>query len=92
MPELTPQTLIQRDDSQNPSTFFDEGIVVAQPETREFYQFNNTAAQLWTWIETPKTVDELTDLMAHYYGGTAEQYVQDVMEWLQDAHNKQLLK
>lgn len=88
----TLETIISRD----PNACFtqlceNEIIAIPDHDHGSMYHFNESAADLWLMLETPKTVLELTQLLTQKYLGDAEDYQQDVMEWIDDTHKKGLL-
>lgn len=72
-------------------TQIDHEIVVLNPEDDQFYHLNHSAVDLWLSLETPKTVLELSHVLAQKYTGEVESYQQDIVEWINDAQNKGLL-
>ena len=87
------ETLISRD----PNACFTqlcENEIIAIPghDQGSMYHLNESAAaDLWLMLDTPKTILELTQLLAQKYLGHAEEYEQDVMEWIDETHQKGLL-
>lgn len=83
--------VIQRDDYASYTQLDNEIVILAQHNHGEFYLFNETAADLWLALEAPKSVLELAQILAKKYLGTPEDYLQDVLEWLDDTRLKGLL-
>ena len=80
---------------RNPQVCFtqinSDEIVILNPADENFYHLNESAVDLWLSLETPKTPSELTHLLAEKYTGKHGDYLQDVMEWIEDNRQKGLL-
>ena len=72
-------------------TRINDEIIVLNPDDENFYHLNATAVDLWLSLETPKTISELTHLLAQKYLTAAIDYNQDIVEWVQDTAEKGLL-
>ena len=88
----TLETIISRDPNACFTQLSDnEMIAIPSHDQGSMYHLNESAADLWLMLETPKTILELTQLLAQKYLGHAEEYQQDVMEWIDETHQKGLL-
>jgi hypothetical protein len=72
-------------------TQIDHEMVVLNPEDDQFYHLNHSAVDLWLSLETPKTILELSHILAQKYAGDVESYQHDIVKWVSDAQNKGLL-
>ena len=66
-------------------------IVILNPIDENFYHLNESAVDLWLLLDTPKTYMELARHLAEKYTGQAEDYHQDVIEWIEETQKKGLL-
>ena len=87
----TLHALIER----NPDTCYtqinQDTIVILNPADENFYHLNESAIDLWLLLDKPKTVLELTTMLAEKYSGNPEEYQQDVIAWVDDTNQKGLL-
>lgn len=83
-------SLVRRDETMCYTQINDE-LVVLNPNDENLYHMNATAADLWIWLETPKSIQELAQLLAEKYQGTSVDYQRDVQEWIVDTQQKGLL-
>ncbi len=72
-------------------THIHDEIVILSPTDDNLYHFNGSAVDLWLFLETPKTVLELAQMLAEKYSGPSDAYQQDVMEWITDTLQRGLL-
>ncbi len=82
--------LVKRDEKMCYTQIKDE-IVILNPDDENLYHMNATAADLWIWLETPKSIQELTQLLAEKYQGAGVDYQRDVHEWVVGTQQKGLL-
>lgn len=66
-------------------------IIALNPDEQLFYHLNESAADLWLSLETPKTVLELTQRLAQKYSDSVCEYEQDVIEWIDTTKQNGLL-
>ena len=92
MLNLTPQTLVQRQDADIAATEFENALVLLHIENGEYYNFNASGAELWRALQQPKSVAELAQLLSIKYECTAEQCQADVLDWLQETATKGLVQ
>lgn len=85
------QSLVQRDHNACYTQLSDEIVIIPSLDNENIYLLNETAADLWQSLEEPKTVLELTQILAQKYLGHPEDYQQDVIEWIDDTRTKGLL-
>lgn len=85
------QSLVQRDNNACFTQLNDEVVIIPNLDNGDFYLFNEAAADLWLSLEEPKTILELTQLLAQKYLGHPDDYQQDVIEWIDDTRMKGLL-
>ena len=83
--------IFQRDDNASFTQLDNEIVILPHLNKGDFYLFNEMAADLWLSLEAPKSVLELAQMLAHKYLGDPEDYLQDVLEWLEDTRMKGLL-
>lgn len=69
----------------------DNEIVILHSIDENFYHLNESAVDLWLSLEVPKQVVELTHILAQKYSGCAEDYQNDVMEWVEETMQKGLV-
>jgi hypothetical protein len=88
----TLNALIVREPAVCFSQINDEEIVVLNTMEEIFYHLNETAVDLWLSLESPKSVLELSQVLAEKYLEPIENYQQDVWEWVLATQEKGLLK
>ena len=66
-------------------------IVVLNPIDGNFYHLNESAVDLWLFLDIPKTPAALAQMLADKYMGQIKGYQQDVKEWVEDTRQKGLL-
>ena len=87
------QTIVSREAHACFTQLSEQDIILIPNQTHgNMYHFNESAADLWLMLETPKTILELSEILAQKYLGSAEDYQQDILEWVNDTENKGLLE
>lgn len=82
---------VQRDNNACYTQIGEEIVILSNLDNGDFYLFNEAAADLWLSLEEPKTIFELTQILAQKYLGRPEDYQQDVIDWIDDTRVKGLL-
>lgn len=72
-------------------TEMNDEIVILNPDDENCYHFNATATDLWKSLDAPKTVLQLSEILAQKYKSTIEYCQQDVLEWIEDTQKIGLL-
>ncbi len=92
MLHLTPQTQVQRCDEDVAAAEFENSVVLLHIENGEYYNFNATGVELWNALQQPKQIQELTELLVAKYDCSAEQCHSDLINWLEEASKKNLIR
>ena len=89
-PEITLNTVVQRDPAQEFSKIDDE-VVMLSLKNGEYYALNPVASRIWELIGQKKNVGEITEILIQEYEVDHETCMTDTLECLQDLRNKALL-
>lgn len=83
--------LLKQNDERCFYTRIEDRIFVLEREKGQYYWFNETASQLWSWLEKPISVVQLTQqLLQHTHSQTVMSH-HSIERWIEDALAKNLL-
>jgi hypothetical protein len=88
---ITLTTKIQAKQGLVESLVLDERIML-DPDSGQYFVLKKTAVVIWSLIQTPLTVQELIDQLLEQYELSPQQAEKDVLDFLNNLHNKDLLK
>lgn len=66
--------------------------VILSPKSGVYYGLNETGASVWNWLQQPKKVVELRELLLAEYEVTPEQGDRDLQEILQQLLDNELIE
>lgn len=72
-------------------TTIEDQVFVLDSEKGQYYWFNETASQLWFWLEKPISVDHLTQQLLQNIHSETEISPNNIESWVNDALAKNLL-
>jgi hypothetical protein len=75
----------------HPSTELDGEVIILQQKTGNYLGLNEVASDVWRWLATPSTPQDLCARVARDYGIDAELALSDVLELLQHMHAEGLI-
>jgi len=88
---ITPQTTISRKEDIVVAAL-DGKTVMMSLNNGEYYGLDEVASAIWNGVEQPVTVSELVSRLAKEYKVSLEQCQADVLEFLENLYNKQLIE
>ena len=91
MTEIGITTTITHSDSQV-SADMDGEVVMMSVEKGNYYGFDAIASRIWALIEEPMTVNALCDALVQEFDVDSETCVHDVLPFLQDLQQQDLIK
>lgn len=69
-----------------------DGIVIMCIDSGVYYTLHDVAARIWQMLqESPKTTNQIIDLLMEEYDVTREQCTKDVTQFMSEMTNKKLL-
>jgi PqqD family protein of HPr-rel-A system len=80
-----------RRDPGLPHQKLDEETIVVDPRCREVHLLNETAARIWELLASPRSIEELTDVLGEEYDAPAAELRAGVEELLAGLRDKGLL-
>lgn len=72
-------------------TMIEDRIFVLDSENGQYYWFNETASQLWTWLEKPISAAQLTQRLLQNANSQTVISNHSIEDWINDALAKNLL-
>jgi hypothetical protein len=70
-----------------------DGAMLFNPDTDDTIVINPTGRALWTFLETPRTIDEIAAYLVETYAGvTAERAIEDAIQFVQSLAPDSLLE
>lgn len=66
--------------------------VILSPKSGVYYGLNKTGASIWNWLQQPKKVAELRELLLAEYEVTPERCDRDLQEILQQLLDNELIE
>lgn len=66
-------------------------VLIVRPRDRQLHLLNETGAALWNWMETPRTVDELSRLLCAEFEVDEESARTDVLAFLETLRERGLV-
>ena len=88
---INPQTTISRKEDVVVAEL-DGKTVMMSLNNGEYYGLDEVATAIWNGVEQPVTVSELVSRLAKEYRVSLEQCQADVLEFLENLYNKQLIE
>lgn len=88
---INPQTTISRKEDVVVAEL-DGKTVMMSLNNGEYYGLDEVASAIWNGVEQPVTVSELVSRLAKEYKVSLEQCQTDVLEFLENLYNKQLIE
>ncbi|HKK83838.1 MAG TPA: lasso peptide biosynthesis PqqD family chaperone [Atribacterota bacterium] len=88
--KLTEETIIQRNPDILASDIDGEKVMMSIQQG-EYYGLGKTGSFIWDHIEQPISIKELADLITEKYDINKEQCLQDILPFLNDLAEKQLI-
>ena len=70
----------------------DREVVVLNLRNGNYYGLNPVAAELWRWLQQPKTVDQLLSLLTTEFAVDPGRARQDIAQLLVDLQTRQLVE
>ena len=89
---LTAQSIVERINLEVAEAKIDNKTVLLNIEQGDYYNFNATSSDIWTWIAQPLEVQDLCKLVATKYSCTEEECFADVLDFLNELIQLNLLK
>lgn len=87
---ITPNTIVSRKEEIVVAEL-DGKTVMMSLENGQYYGLDEIATSIWESISNPITVKELVAKLTSEYSITQEQCQKDVLEFLENIYNKQLV-
>ena len=84
--------MVQRIDIEVAEAKIDDKAVLLHIEHGKYYNFNSTSTDIWDWIQSPRKVQELCNLVADKYDCTEEQCYPDILAFLNELVSLNMLK
>ena len=69
----------------------DEEAVILNIKDGEYYELNPVAARVWKFIQEPRKMDEIMDMILDEYHVSREELKQDLYELIHDLSAKKLV-
>ena len=88
--KLTEKTIIQRNTDILASDIDGEKVMMSIQQG-EYYGLGKTGSFIWDHIEQPISINDLVDLITEKYEVSKEQCLNDIMPFLNDLAEKQLI-
>jgi len=66
-----------------PFRYLDDDVIVAPPGTDTFESLAGTAADVWSLLDAPRTLDDLVVVMTQAYSANADQLKTDISALLE---------
>jgi len=88
---INPQTTISRKEDVVVAEL-DGKTVMMSLNNGEYYGLDEVASAIWNGVERPVTVSELVSRLAKEHKVSLEQCQADVLEFLENLYNKQLIE
>lgn len=89
--EICGETLLQRDQNQL-FTMVGGEVVMLNVKHEEYLNLNQHASQIWLFLESPHSFDELIDYLCSLYEVDREQCKQDTLEFVNEFREKQIIR
>jgi hypothetical protein len=91
MPNVKPQSIVKRIDNQVAEAKINDKVVLLNIEHGNYYNFNQTSTDIWEWLKEPRTVDELSHMLANKYDCTTDTSYHDTVVLLEEMVKAELL-
>ena len=88
---ITTFTVLQRVEQNIFETGFADKVIVLKMEEEAYHCLNETGSQLWHWLKEPHTAQTLAQKLSESYACSPAECQADVLAWLQDNCQRQLL-
>lgn len=75
-----------------PATLVDGQIVVLSLDAGAYFDFDQSATEIWLSFTTPRKVDEILNDLARQYDLSAETIAKDVLPFLEQMVHEKLLR
>lgn len=91
MSKITIDSIVLRINQDVAETELDGNIILLHIENGKYYNFNSTSSDLWRWLDEEISVGDLIDKLFVKYDCTREQAQADVLAFLEEMVDNQLL-
>ena len=90
-PEITLNTVVQRDPAQEFSKIDDE-VVMLSLKNGEYYALDPVGSRIWELLEKPQSVQDLIEKLIEEFDVNEEVCKKETVHYLCELKNKELLK
>ncbi len=91
MIKINIDSIVARINQDVAETELDGNIILLHVENGKYYNFNSTSSDLWRWLSVEVSVKSLVDSLFAKYDCSQEQAQEDVLAFLNEMNNNQLL-
>lgn len=88
---INENTVVGRVDGDVAETDFDGKAILLHIENGEYYNFNETATDLWGWLKAKQSPYDLASKLSNKYNCTPEECLPDVLTWINTLLAKNLV-
>ena len=88
---ITPDTLLVRNDTLVAAPMGAD-VAMMDMDTGKYFVLHEVAAVIWERLASPATAVDLCDVLTQQYNVTAERCRADLLPFLQQAHDKGLVR
>lgn len=88
---INENTVVSRVDDDIAETDFDGKAILLHIENGEYYNFNETATDLWEWLKDGQSPYDLASKLSNKYNCTVEECLPDILTWVNTLLEKNIV-